>query len=207
MYHFLTAGSDCSPAAALRNLELREHALPFDWVVSNVNNIHKCMEENFSRFHRNLSLNHNKKRVIDEYGFEYPHDYPLTNPDLDLSEVGEGVYGEEHDKHIINNWMDFNQIVHEKYKRRIERFLTILHSPKPIIVLCRYSLVDVFKLKDIFKTVYNKENIVFINSNDTIYVSHDIMNCNTEKHGIWNDTTVWRECLTAMLDSNPMFKN
>jgi hypothetical protein len=61
MYNFLTLGYDCSPAAALRNLELREHALPFDWVVSNVNSIHKCIEENFSRFHRNLSFNHNKK--------------------------------------------------------------------------------------------------------------------------------------------------
>ena len=54
MYNFLTLGYDCSPAAALRNLELREHALPFDWVVSNVNSIHKCIEENFSVFHRNL---------------------------------------------------------------------------------------------------------------------------------------------------------
>jgi hypothetical protein len=55
MYHFLTLGHDCSPAAALRNLDLREQALPFDWVVSNVTSIHKCVEENFSRFHINLS--------------------------------------------------------------------------------------------------------------------------------------------------------
>ena len=206
MYNFLTIGYDCSPAVALRDLNLREHALPFDWIVSNVNNIHKCIEENFNRFHRNLSFNHNKKRLIDEYGFEYPHDYPLTNPNLDLSEVGEGIYGEEDDKHIIDNWMDFYQTVHEKYKRRIERFLTIVNSPNPIIVLCRHSLEDVFKLKNIFKTIYNKENIVFINSSDSIYLSDDIMNCYTEKNGIWNDTNVWRECLTAMLESNLIFK-
>ena len=35
-YNYLTIGYDCSPAAALRNLNLREFALPFDWVVSNV---------------------------------------------------------------------------------------------------------------------------------------------------------------------------
>ena len=34
--NYLTLGYDCSPAGALKNLNLREFALPFDWVVSNV---------------------------------------------------------------------------------------------------------------------------------------------------------------------------
>ena len=36
-FNYLTIGQDCSPAAALRNLNLRDFALPFDWVVSNIN--------------------------------------------------------------------------------------------------------------------------------------------------------------------------
>ena len=33
-FNYLTIGYDCSPAGALKVLNLREFALPFDWVVS-----------------------------------------------------------------------------------------------------------------------------------------------------------------------------
>jgi hypothetical protein len=78
-FNYLTIGSGCSPAAALRDLNLREFALPFDWVVSNINTIQKCIETNFEYFHKNLVLNNNKTRLIDYYGFEFPHDYPLSD--------------------------------------------------------------------------------------------------------------------------------
>ena len=42
--HFITMGFDCSPASVLRNLNLRGFALPFDWVVSNINSLNKCIE-------------------------------------------------------------------------------------------------------------------------------------------------------------------
>lgn len=38
-FNYLTIGNDCSPAAALKNLNLREFTLPFDWVVSNINGL------------------------------------------------------------------------------------------------------------------------------------------------------------------------
>ncbi len=79
MYNFLTIGNDCSPAAALRDLNLRKFALPFDWIKINITHLEKCLEDNFINFHCNLKLNKNKSRLIDTYDFEYPHDYPLTN--------------------------------------------------------------------------------------------------------------------------------
>ena len=42
MYHFLTLGYDCSPAGALREMGLREYALPFDWVVSTISSLEEC---------------------------------------------------------------------------------------------------------------------------------------------------------------------
>jgi hypothetical protein len=93
--NYLTLGNDCSPAGALKNLNLREFALPFDWVVSNVSILNNCFEDNFFKFHKNLKFNVSKTRVIDEYGFQFPHDYPLNNMvDIKNDNIGEGIFGE-----------------------------------------------------------------------------------------------------------------
>lgn len=70
-FNYLTIGYDCSPAAALRGLHLREFALPFDWVVSNVNILQMCFETKFKDFHKSLTFNYNKTRLIDHYGFNF----------------------------------------------------------------------------------------------------------------------------------------
>lgn len=41
-FNYLTIGYDCSPATALRNLNLREFALPFDWIVSKISSLDNC---------------------------------------------------------------------------------------------------------------------------------------------------------------------
>ena len=67
--NYLTLGYDCSPAGALKNLNLREFALPFDWVVSNVSILNNCFEDNFFT-RRNLKTNSKKtkKRLCDFLG-------------------------------------------------------------------------------------------------------------------------------------------
>jgi len=50
MYNFLTIGFDCSPASALRSLELRNYALPFDWIESNIKSIEHCFKDNFFEY-------------------------------------------------------------------------------------------------------------------------------------------------------------
>ena len=118
--NYITIGSDCSPAAALKNLNLRKYALPFDWVVTNTDGLSKCFEDNFSNFHTNLSFNHNKKRLIDEYGFEFPHDYPLMDNIHDTDDnTGEGLFAEEDGKHITDDWRNYYNTIKEKYNRRI----------------------------------------------------------------------------------------
>ncbi len=196
--NYLTLGYDCSPAAALRNLNLRSFALPFDWIVSNIYNLEKCFEENFARFHTNLKYNYSKKRLIDDYGFEYPHDYPLENNKINETNIGEGVFGEEDGKIICNNYMDYYNIVVDKYKRRIERFLNIINDEKPIILLCRYSTSDVLKLQEIFLTIYKKENIYFINSNSEIFENNKIINIFTERNDIWNESNIWEKGIEYM---------
>jgi hypothetical protein len=198
MVHYITVGHDCSPAAALRNLALREHALPFDWVVSSIDRLQACFQDQFRQYHTQLRLNSNRSRMIDAYGFEFPHDYPLQAIDDRTDLVGEGVFGEEHGHCIIDGWSMYYDTVLEKYKRRIERFQTIMKDPTPLIVLCRYNRNDIFRLKELLLTYYQKE--VYIISSTTDYIDDPtIITVHTEQHGIWNDTTVWKEALDTMI--------
>ena len=91
-FNYLSIGYDCSPAAALKGLKLREYALPFDWVVSNVNSLELCFSSDFNFFHKNLIFNNNKTRLIDSYGFQFPHDYPLNDMSNNEDNIGEGVF-------------------------------------------------------------------------------------------------------------------
>ena len=56
-YNFLTIGYDCSPASALRGLDRRQFALPFDLVQSSITAITRCFQNNFSDYLHNCLLN------------------------------------------------------------------------------------------------------------------------------------------------------
>jgi len=193
MFNYLTIGHDCSPAAALKNLNLREFALPFDWVVSNINSLELCFESNFEYFHKHLIFNNNNTRLIDYYGFQFPHDYPLIGTSVIENDVGEGVFGEENGKCITDKWHDYYDIILNKYNRRIERFKNIINDTKPIIVLCRYNTSGVLELQRLFMKYYKIENIYFVNSYHEYFENDKIKNINTEKNDIWNDIDIWKQ--------------
>ena len=192
-FNYLTIGYDCSPAAALKGLDLREFALPFDWVVSNIKVLQKCFENNFEDFHKNLTFNFNKTRLVDHYGFQFPHDYPLTNMTNFENNVGEGVFGEERGKFISKNWFHYYQAVLDKYNRRVERFKNIINDTKPIIVLCRYNTKDVLELQELFIKYFKNNNIYFVNSCNELFENDNIKNIYTEKDNKWNDINIWKE--------------
>ena len=196
-FNYLTLGYDCSPAAALRNLNLRNYALPFDWVQSNLVSLEQCFKDNFSKYHTNLRYNHTGSRLIDAYGFQFPHDYPLMDMSAnETTNIGEGVFGEEQGKYITPDWPTHYPIVKEKYERRIGRFLDILKDPKPIIVLCRYDVRGAVMLKCLLHKYYNRGDVYIINSTpEDRYVNDTIINCHTEKNGQWNETAIWKEAI------------
>ena len=201
MYNFVTLGYDCSPAAALRGLEQRPFALPFDWVISTVQSLRHCFEDNFAKFHVNLRFNQTRTRLIDEYGFEFPHDYPLTDT-ADTTHVGEGMIGEEAGKTIHDTWQAHHALVKEKYDRRIERFLALVKDTKPLIVLCRYSPADAIELRDLFTRIYNKTNVYFINSSGTPAPScASLRHIHTERNGVWNEASVWNEAIQERIST------
>jgi hypothetical protein len=200
-FNYITIGNDCSPAAALRSLDIRDVALPFDWVKSESHIIENCIRDDFLNYHNNLSFNNNRTRLIDTYGIEFIHDYPLNDiENIDTNIIGEGVIGEENGKTITENWNVYYPIVKEKYNRRIQRFRDIMKESIPIIVLCRYNTNDVIKLHNFFTSHYNRNDIYFVNSCNEI-VNHDnIINVNTEANGIWNDSSLWKNAIDKTID-------
>jgi hypothetical protein len=201
----MSLGYDCSPAAALRNLNIRDEALPFDWVQSNLQSIINCIEDNFDKYHKNLYFNSFGTRLIDSYGFQFPHDYPFNNNDdnIDKSKLGEGIFGEELGKQIINKWGDYHLLVLEKYKRRIERFYTYLNSETPLIFLCRgYALNNVNQYGSYLTNKFKKNNIYFVISSNEKFKSNNIITCDTEKNGIWNESSIWLEAINEIKTMN-----
>jgi hypothetical protein len=197
MINYISVGSDCSPATALRILGIRKFALPFDWVVSPIKALEACFSNNFKQYHTGLYYNSTKTRLIDVYGFEFPHSYPTIIQDI--GEPEEGGFGENC---IVENWMDYHKDVLCKYERRIERFLNIMNNPEPVIVVCRHYTSDVLKLQQLFIKYYNKENIYFVNSSREVFENDKIININTEKNGEWNELKIWKSGIDTIILKN-----
>lgn len=197
--NYMSLGYDCSPAATLKNLNIRDEALPFDWVVSDLEILITCIEDNFNSYHKNLRFNQRKTRLIDSYGFQFPHDYPFDSNNIDNSKIGEGVFGEELNKQIISNWSEYHTTALEKYKRRIERFYTYLSSEKPLIILCRNYLVkDINHFASYLANKFRKSNIYFVISSKEKFKNNYAITCDTEKNGTWNESSIWLEAINSI---------
>ena len=198
MFQYISIGYDCSPAAALRGLGLRTAALPFDWVESNLDALEKCISDRFAQYHKGVRLNTTKTRVIDTYGFQFPHDYPTIDSDIGGDDFGESG------KYIVENWMDYYEGVKEKYRRRIERFVAILLDPRPVIVLCRYSPSNVLRLQRLLTSAFQKKNIYFVNAYPTIYETANVVHIHPDIQ-TWNDAEIWKQGILRIIQkiTNP----
>ena len=199
----MSLGCDCSPAAALRELNIRDEALPFDWVVSNLKIIRDCIEDNFANYHRHLQFNSSRSRLIDKYGVQFPHDYPFNDAAYEEAQIGEGVFGEEVHKKIVDNWVDYHPLVLEKYARRIGRLYSYLRDDKHIIVLCRgYGFQNITEFINYIGTKFNKRNIYFVVSSKYKYISRQIITCDTEANCVWNESAIWQSAIDAIKNVN-----
>ena len=62
---------------------------------------------------------------------------------------------------IVDTWKDNIPSVKEKYKRRIERFHSIMNSEEPVLALFIGHVGDVELFKNVFKIRYNKTNVYY----------------------------------------------
>jgi len=188
-YNYLSLGKDCSPARALKSLQLKTETMPFDWLESPPNAILQCLKDDFRRFHQTVAINETGNMVCDEYGFRFPHDYPSqrgTSYTM-LNNCFAGLYQvhSEFEQHIPN--------VTAKYQRRIERFRAMIADTSiPVIVLCRASINDVLHFNECIRQVYNRAFLYVVSSKETS--THPfIITVDTEQHEKWNDPLLWQE--------------
>lgn len=208
-YSLIGIGHDCSPAAALRSMGLRQEAYPFDWVQTHSVGLRQCISDDFLYFHRNLRLMDHRRRMIDHYGFQYPHDYPIVELEGEQDQkdqnekVGEGIFTEEMSRPIVSHWSTYYDLVKEKYDRRIQRFRQVFSGTKPIILFSRYPDADARVILTWFREFYQRNDIYMINSaaDGGQGVVNGCITVWTEQDGIWNHAERWKEGLDALIHS------
>ena len=51
---------------------------------------------------------------------------------------------------------------------------------------------------------FNKSNIYFVLSSKYKYISKQIITCDTEANGIWNESSIWQEAIDAIKNANKL---
>jgi len=191
-FHYISVGCDCSTATTLKNLKIRNAALPFDWTEISFASFERCILDNFEQFHKNIHLNESKQRVIDHYGIQFPHDYPTVNS----PKLMDGVNYPEYK--ICDDYEKYTDQVLEKYGRRIERFRNIMaDKTRPLIVLYRSTYHDATKIKSLLETTYQREHIIVVVATKDYPVQQNkaIIVCNPEINQIWNESEIWNAAI------------
>jgi hypothetical protein len=152
---------DCSGANTLRDKNLRIEAYPFDWNIKTIDSIYNIINNDFIDLFSNEFLIYSKK--------SFKHKYDNNNNDYkDLIPVFNIKYNIlfVHDFNIEDNF----DIIFNKYKKRIDRFINIINNYDNIIFIYdnRYELVSnsiydyyisFFDDKNIFTNISQKKNI------------------------------------------------
>ena len=167
----ISLGWDCYPAMEGVKLKIRQKksegylTCPFDKMVSSLEGIIKCIDDDFDKFcdsnyltlvtvpnniHHFNHLKNNEKLLINNYyNFIFNHESP-GHADLYISENWNG--GINH--YIDNDFIEFKK----RYQQRIKNFKNYLNSKNEIIFLLnRYNPdidPNINKLKNILKIKY-----------------------------------------------------
>ena len=149
---YISMGNDCNPATDLRSLGLREMAMPFDWVRSTPDIISRCIRTGFYGFHADLRLDPVSERVVDGLGIEFTHDYPNLE-----------TYN---NTPVLEGWEAYIPIICEKYHRRIQRFVELMRSNLPVVIVCTMNFAGSEKVREAIRETYGRTSrLVFVSLN------------------------------------------
>ena len=147
---FISLGLDCTPAIELRSLGLRKTAMPFDWLRSTPSAIIDCIRTDFSGYHADLRLDLVAERVVDGLGQEFSHDYPTLE-------------SYENTMHTLEGWEAYVPLINEKYHPRIQRFIGLMRSDIPTVILCTMNFSDIEDVRQAIRDTYNRTSrLVFV---------------------------------------------
>jgi len=191
---YISLGSDCCPAFALKELNLRLDAYPFDWLKISFDSLSRCIQDDFRLFHKNPILDQIRQVVVDEYGIEFTHDYPIE-PITTYKCENNLLQPQRSIKPDYEKYIDFNV---EKYGRRIERFRNVLHDPsKPLLFLYKGSYKDAVFIKQLLEKTYQREQILVIVGTKDVIDEHcpkiaTVIACNPDSDGKLNCSHIWK---------------
>ena len=191
--NIIPLGRDCNVAEMLRTLGWRQCALPFDWVYSSIDSLRACFQDNFKLFHTGLKLNKKRNGLMDHYGFIYVHDYP-SPADMICSDfhIGEGMLWEYNP--VGSDWESHYPLVKSKYDRRVDRFLSMMKSPNPILIFSEFGVKNAKILRQVLTDVYKKTNVLIINS--TRETDHEKNAPHNIIHGYFgSDPQKWKQAV------------
>ena len=163
---FISLGLDCTPAIELRSLGLRKTAMPFDWLRSTPSAIINCIRTDFSGFHADLRLHPDSQRVVDGLNLEFTHEYPTL-------ETYENI------AHTLEGWEAYVPLIREKYYPRIQRFIGLMRSVLPVVVLSNMSLPEIEQVRGAIRETYGRTSrLVFVSLNSEGFPSnHNTLWC------------------------------
>lgn len=156
---YISLGNDCTPATALRTLGLRKMAMPFDWVRSTPDIISRCILNDFSEFHSIVRYDETATRVVDGMGIEFTHDYPNLETYNNIPSV--------------EGWEVHIPTVSDRYRRRIQRFVDLMRSNAPVVILCSMAYEGIEKVRNAMRDKYNRTSqIVFVSTHPDRFLSN-----------------------------------
>ena len=174
---FISLGNYCLPSMLLKENNLKYDSYPFDWMVNCIDNVHHCIENNFSNFlNKENYLNINNKTKNKFY-------FDETNK----------LFGNLTIDHQHHNLLDTKD--YEYLTRCVERFNNLDKSDKELVFImiqplylnkknnqCQYE-ENKIKIKKLFNMLKNnfKNNIKLIiftikNKDNKIYKEEIIYN-------------------------------
>ena len=125
--------------------------MPFEWVRSTPDIISDCIRTDFSGFHSVVRYDDTATRVVDELGIEFTHDYPNLETYNNIPSV------EGWEAHIPN--------VSARYHRRIQRFIELMRSDAPVVILCNMTYEGIEKVRNAIRERYGRINrTVFVST-------------------------------------------
>lgn len=182
---FIPFGEACGPAKALRTLNLREFALPFDWVRSTPESLVRAVDDDFKSFHEDLRLSECKLYVSDSYGIQFPHDYPTQTHMTNVCDENsiEDI--------IVEHWMESIPATREKYARRIERFHSLMNSDEQLTILTTCKLKNIEVFRELFLRKYNKTNILYVVLSEDDVTEEEKERLLAEGVSVCDPETIW----------------
>lgn len=204
----VSLGDGCMTARAARYNCLRDTAYPFDWMITSMQSLMKAFDDDFNQillpdqtFERE-----DNKAVIDGYGLVFIHDFAT------VKNSQTPIDGEIMPVHaLVSNWRDSIDIVRAKFKRRLQKLLTLLHSGQPV-ALVRYGDIDRNQAKQLVsmlkqKYPHAKAVLVVIGTSDEFKESWHIDHVRTmfiseQNFRSW-DGSAWSDIMLKIAAMNP----